>query len=112
MRVGLRRFDVRFFDDLNLGKRQARALFALGGFSFVSRSVPSLDGFSTASLIESGFLDLALAVLIFCADFATGNADLAARLNSDFAMVLFPKSDQINLVLGDEKNGFPVCSTR
>ena len=32
MRVGMRRFDVRFFDDLNMRQRQARAPFRTCGF--------------------------------------------------------------------------------
>ena len=95
MRVGMRRFDVRFFGALNMGRRQARTTFRTWGFSFVSRSVPALDGFSTASLIASAFLALAFVALFFFADFANGNADLAARFNADFAMVLFPNGSRI-----------------
>ena len=54
MRVGLLRFDVRFLDDLNMGRRQARTPFGDWGVSFVARPVPALGDFSMVSLIESG----------------------------------------------------------
>ena len=106
MRVGMRRFDVRFPDDLNLGKRQARAPFRAWGFPFVSRPVPDLGDFSSALLIASGFAALAFAGLFFFADFATGNADLEARSHADFAVVLFPNSNRINSSMRSWENGF------
>ena len=97
MRVGSPRFGVRFFGDLNLGRRQARAPVSNWAFLLCSPPVPDSVDFPMVSPIASGFVDLAY-VARFFADFATGNADLPWRFDADFAMVTFPIGGRINFI--------------